>query len=114
MNVMYVLDSGTGQLRRLETSDLAGTGGGGSSGGLTDAQLRAQPIQTDARPGKVLVFKTGGVTYVCEASSVSAATSAAVWRIRRITVTGEDVAIQFAGTGAFDQIADNRASVVYQ
>lgn len=53
-----------------------------------------------------------GITYVGE-SVPGTATSAAAWRIRRITETGSDVTIQWAALAAFTQIWDNRASLTY-
>lgn len=42
------------------------------------------------------------------------ATSAAVWRIQLITITGDDVAITWAdGNASFDNVWDNRASLSY-
>lgn len=54
---------------------------------------------------------TAGYTYMCEALP-GAATSAAAWRISRLaTATG---VVQWAdGNAAFDNIADNRASLSY-
>lgn len=51
------------------------------------------------------------VTYLGEAA-VGSATSAAVWRIKKIVETGDDVSITYAG-GKFDQVWDNRASLTY-
>ena len=61
---------------------------------------------------KVIDAASATVTYVCEAQAVGTATSAAAWRIKRITVAGNVTTIQWGGTGAFDQIADNRATTV--
>jgi hypothetical protein len=54
---------------------------------------------------------SAGYTYICEASP-GTATSAASWRIQKITdATGS---IAWAdGNGNFDNIADNRASLTY-
>ena len=42
------------------------------------------------------------------------ATSAAVWRIQRITITGDDIAIEWAdGSDALNQVWDDRASLTY-
>lgn len=51
------------------------------------------------------------VTYLGEAS-IGSATSSAVWRIKKIVETGDDVSITYAG-GKFDQVWDNRASLTY-
>lgn len=55
----------------------------------------------------------GGVTYVGSADP-GTATSAASWRIKRITETGADISIEFAdGDAFFDNVWDNRASLSY-
>lgn len=42
------------------------------------------------------------------------ATSSAVWRIQRITITGDDIAIEWAdGSDALNQVWDDRASLTY-
>lgn len=53
----------------------------------------------------------GDIDYVGEAA-IGSATSAAVWRIKRLDST-TGIVIQWAGTGVFDQIWDNRASLTY-
>jgi hypothetical protein len=53
----------------------------------------------------------GDVDYVGEAS-IGTATSAAAWRIKKIDNTS-GVVITWAGTGVFNQIWDNRASLSY-
>ena len=53
----------------------------------------------------------GSVDYVGEAS-IGTATSAASWRIKKIDST-TGVVIQWAGSGVFDQVWDNRASLTY-
>jgi len=50
-------------------------------------------------------------TYLGEAP-IGSATSSAVWRIKKIVETGDDVSITYAG-GKFNQIWDNRASLSY-
>lgn len=55
---------------------------------------------------------TATTAYVCEAV-IGSATSAPVWRIMRITTAGTTELIEWAGTGTFDQIADNRATLGY-
>ena len=52
-------------------------------------------------------------TYIGEAA-VGTATSSASWRGKRIDDTNDpDSTILFAGTGVFDQVWDNRASLTY-
>ncbi len=53
----------------------------------------------------------GSVDYVGEAA-IGSATSAASWRIKKVDSTS-GIVIQWAGTGVFDQIWDNRASLSY-
>ncbi|PCI28747.1 hypothetical protein COB55_03480 [Candidatus Wolfebacteria bacterium] len=51
------------------------------------------------------------IDYIGEAA-ISSATSSAVWRVKRLdNATG--LVVLWAGTGAFDQIWDNRASLSY-
>lgn len=55
----------------------------------------------------------GTVLYIGEASP-GTATSAASWRIKRITFTGDDASTVWAdGDENFDNIWDNRASLTY-
>lgn len=70
------------------------------------------PVDIDRVVKQLIDAPSATVTYVCEANTVGAATSAAAWRIKRITVSGTTTTIQWGGTGAFDQIADNRATTV--
>jgi len=53
----------------------------------------------------------GDIDYVGEAA-IGTLTSAAAWRIKKIDST-TGIIIQWAGTGVFDQIWDNRASLSY-
>lgn len=54
-----------------------------------------------------------GVTYVGEAV-VGTATSAASWRIKRITEASGDLTIEWADSDSnFDNVWDNRASLTY-
>jgi hypothetical protein len=53
----------------------------------------------------------GSVDYVGEAS-IGTTTSAASWRIKKIDST-TGIVLQWAGTGVFDQVWDNRASLTY-
>lgn len=53
------------------------------------------------------------VNYVGEAS-FGAVTSSAVWRIKKITYTGDSLSITWAnGTDEYNNIWDNRASLSY-
>jgi chaperonin GroEL (HSP60 family) len=111
-----------------------GTGGGGGGSGTSNTTEATQllikaavqsldtktpalvntraPVDTDRVTKQLIDNASGTVTYVCEAATVSTATSAAAWRIKRITVSGNVTTIQWGGTGAFNQIADNRATTV--
>ncbi|OHB12916.1 MAG: hypothetical protein A3G46_01625 [Candidatus Zambryskibacteria bacterium RIFCSPLOWO2_12_FULL_39_16] len=53
----------------------------------------------------------GEVDYVGEAA-IGTATSASSWRIKKVDST-TGIIIQWAGTGVFDQVWDNRASLSY-
>lgn len=91
---------------------------------LTDKVLGSQrvpavvpvdPVTGDALSGvlKTIVDSaTSGTVYTCEAPP-GTATSAAGWRISREVTADSVVTKTWAGTGTFDQIADNRASLTY-
>jgi hypothetical protein len=53
------------------------------------------------------------VTFMGETLEQSPATSAAIWRIKRISTVAGTTTIQYAGTGAFNQIWDDRASLSF-
>lgn len=53
----------------------------------------------------------GDVDYVGEAA-IGTATSAASWRIKKVD-SSSGMVLQWAGTGVFDQVWDNRASLSY-
>jgi len=60
-----------------------------------------------------LVDVDGNYTYVGEAEPGSAQ-SGSIWRIKRITETGEDLEIVWAnGSAEFDKVWDDRASYSY-
>lgn len=117
------IDPTTGRPRSLEVDSsgqlkIAGTFSaappvGGATGAKQDEQTAVQAQIRDGRPFKRIVDEASGtVTYVCEAAPGSPS-SAAVWRVQRISVAGAVTTVSYAGTGAFDQIADNRASLTY-
>ena len=55
----------------------------------------------------------GATTYIGEAIP-GTATSAALWRIKRMVETGPDLVITWAdGNESFDNVWDNRASLSY-
>jgi len=55
-------------------------------------------------------YTTTNVTYVGKAA-IGSATSSAVWQIQKIDET-TGMVITWGGTGAFDQVWDNRATIV--
>lgn len=79
---------------------------------------------TEEKQDEIIASLGGGVrikkidealpyTYIGEAN-VGTATSAASWRIKRVDDTSDpDSTILYAGTGAFDQVWDNRTSLTY-
>jgi len=56
--------------------------------------------------------QSSALTYVGKAA-LGTATSAASWQVSRITVAGTLTTIEYAGTGASDQIWDQRATLTY-
>lgn len=66
--------------------------------------------------GKILAQlideSTSGTTYICEAALGSPENNP-VWRIQRIQVVNGVTRIRWAGTGAFDQAASDRAALTY-
>lgn len=59
----------------------------------------------------IRIATVGDIDYIGEAA-IGTATSAASWRIKKIDSSSGTV-ITYAGTGVFDQIWDNRASLTY-
>lgn len=84
--------------------------------GLAMAPARvngAGQVEVSTTSLKMLVdIASATVTYTCEAKP-GTALSAAAWRIRRTTVSGSITLHEWAGTGGFDQVANNRASLTY-
>ena len=71
-------------------------------------------LQTIAFGGKKYTLRldtVGSIDYIGEAD-IGTATSAALWRIKRVDST-TGIIIMWAGTGTFNQIWDNRASLSY-
>lgn len=109
-----------GELAPLRVNDAgelvvssSGGGGGGGHSGLTDAQLRAAPVVTTGPAyAQIIQEPDAATTYICEAP-VGTASSASAWRVQRIVKTGATTQIRWAGSGAFDQVADNFASLTY-
>jgi hypothetical protein len=69
-------------------------------------------IQNNTSPTYTLrLAESGNYTYIGEAE-IGSSEASAVWRVKRIDETSGMV-ILFAGTGVFDQVWDNYASLVY-
>lgn len=102
--------------------DRISNGGRGSLSSTESAKLLT--LATEEKQDEIIAALGGGVrikkideappyTYIGEAN-VGTATSAASWRIKRVDDTSDpDSTILYAGTGAFDQVWDNRASLSY-
>lgn len=92
----------------------------GSSGGLTDEELRASPIDvqgeffsTTAQYAVIADDQTtGNVVYVGYADP-GTATSAASWRIKKIVTSPYPVTTWADGNTNFDNVYDNRTSLTY-
>lgn len=97
-----------------------GTPIGGSSGGLTDAELRATPVEVEgtfySTTAQYAVIAddvtTGGVVYVGYADP-GTATSAASWRIKKIDTSNYPITTWADGNSNFDNVYDNRTSLTY-
>jgi hypothetical protein len=93
---------------------------GGQSDGLTDAELRASPIDvqgtfysTTAQYAVIADNKTtGGVIYIGYADA-GTATSAASWRIKKVDISNYPVITWADGDTNFNNVFDNRVSLTY-
>jgi len=89
---------------------------GGGDGAVSP--ITAQVPNTLPTSGASLALRTdnpaaGAVTYVGDAP-VGSLTSAAAWRIKRITVSGDLATIEWAdGNQSFDNVWDSRAALSY-
>lgn len=83
-------------------------------GPLTDSQLRATPVGTTSGALALQLDEaSASVTYVGNATPGSV-TSSAVWQVKKITITGADIAITWAdGDAEFDNVWDDRATLTY-
>lgn len=81
--------------------------------GLTDAELRANPLATITPAYKLLLDDTSttNVTYVGKAA-IGSATSASVWQIQKIDET-TGMSITWAGTALFTAKWDDRTTETY-
>lgn len=92
----------------------------GSSGGLTNAELRATPVEVEgtfySTTAQYAVIAddvtTGGVVYVGYADP-GTATSAASWRIKKIETSNYPITTWADGNSNFDNVYDNRTSLTY-
>jgi len=110
--------------RLLVAVDKYGDGGSVSSVHMKDVSGEAINPATEEKQDDIIAALGGGVkikkidealpyTYIGEAA-VGTATSAASWSIKRIDETNDpDTDILYAGTGAYDQIWDNRVGLSY-
>ncbi len=97
-----------------------GTTIGGQSDGLTDAELRASPIDvqgtfysTTAQYAVIADNKTtGGVIYIGYADA-GTATSAASWRIKKVDISNYPVITWADGDTNFNNVFDDRVSLTY-
>lgn len=78
-----------------------------------DFNVSNKVVNTKATVYALRLDDVTGTSYVGEAAP-GALTSAASWRIKRITETGPDLVIEFAdGNSDFDNIWDNRLALSY-
>lgn len=82
-----------------------------------DATIVVPPVTVDPAPGYALALLMddvgAGVTYIGEADP-GTLTSAATWRIKKLTESGDDLVIQWAdGVGTFTKEWDERLTYSY-
>lgn len=97
------------------------TGGGGGfvdvkvnpSGALTTDATISGNVSTEAAiyDKRLDDTSTANAIYIGEAA-VGVATSAASWRVKRLDISS-GLVVEYAGTGTFNQIWDNRTSLTY-
>jgi hypothetical protein len=100
-------------------SKLTGSSIGGGKVGL-DVVVQALSIKADddnieirkMAMKKAIDEASTTVTYIGEAA-LSSGLSSAVWRIKRLTVSGTVTITEWAGTGVFNQIWNDRTSLTY-
>lgn len=94
-----IFDLTLGRWRALTTGDLGGSGG--SSGGLTDAQLRASPVPVTQTPGSP-VSRSGTITTGGTAQTLMSANAARRgWTLQNLS-TG-DIWVSDVGAAAASQ-----------
>lgn len=88
------------------------TSSGGGGGGALSADTSSIETRSMAMKTVIDEFSTT-VTYIGEAAT-GTATSAALWRIKRLTQTSSILTIEWAsGNGSFNKIWDDRSSLSY-
>lgn len=88
-------------LKQLPTIDI----GSGSSASF-DVSTTSEPLSTQVDD------VGGGVVYIGQASAGSSFSSS-VWRIKKVTFVGDDVSVQWASSGAFSLVWNDRLSYSY-
>jgi len=116
------LDKSNKLLKEIVDKPVGGGGGGGNGTPYVDSTGRPVNVELDGNGNIPVVFSsstyklildettTTSVTYVGKAA-LGSATSAAVWQIQKIDESS-GLVITWGGTGAFDQVYDNRATTV--
>lgn len=114
------LSDGKQFYKAIESIITSGGGGAGQTDALTDAELRASPLEvsgeffsTTAQYAVIADDQTtGGVVYVGYADP-GTLTSEAAWRIKKITTSNYPITTWADGNTNFDNIYDNRTSLSY-
>lgn len=84
------------------------------AGDVAGIAVRVAAIEAEAMPKALQYDYIDATTAYRGEAEPGALTSAAAWRIQRITITGDDVAIAWAGgSSVLTQIWDNRLSLSY-
>jgi hypothetical protein len=101
------------ELEMLKIGSMAGGGGSASVEQTNDLQRQIDELAMGIKYDK-LIDTVGNLTYIGEATPGSA-TSAAVWRIKRVDDKGaDDLDIRWAdGTADFTKVWDDRATFTY-
>jgi hypothetical protein len=114
------LSDGKQFYKALENLVTSGGGGAGQTDALTDAELRASPLDVQgtfySTTAQYAVIAddvtTGGVVYVGYADP-GTPTSAAGWRIKKIQTSNYPITTWADGNTNFDNVYDNRVSLTY-
>lgn len=92
--------------------DGSNIGGGGSSGGLTDTELRATPVSVSSPAYATKIVEAAPYTYIAKAVAGSAQASA-VWQAKRLDETSGLIITYADGNADFDNVATNLAGLSY-